>query len=199
MNDLTVTQTFPVRITSKEIADLVEKRHHNVLRTIDTLAEKGVISTPQSSFRERINGLGHKQHDKVYVFDAAHKRDTYVVVAQLSPQHIGPIIDAWGRTQDALSELLEALEAFDIPDDLPSDMFVYAIKERDTGHLKLGISRDPRQRLKQLQTGNSSELELVAVRPALNRFADERALHADAEAYRLRGEWFSAGALEVMQ
>lgn len=34
-------------MTSLEIASLVEKRHDNVKRTIETLAERGVISFPQ--------------------------------------------------------------------------------------------------------------------------------------------------------
>lgn len=185
-------------MTSLEIAELVEKRHDNVKRTIDTLAEKGVISAPKIAFIEEINNLGLPQKTKLYIFDAAHKRDTYIVVAQLSPQHIGAVVDVWGRTEATLNELLAALEAFDIPDDLPPDLFIYAIRERETGNIKLGISRDPSARLMQLQTGNSSKLELVAVRPAANRFADERAIHADADVYRLRGEWFAAGALPLM-
>lgn len=97
-----------------------------------------------------------------------------------------------------VKHILESLQNFEIPDDLP-DMFVYAIREKDTGNVKLGISRDPHARLSQLQTGNSHELELVAYRKAENRFADERIIHADAEAYRLRGEWFTSSALEVLQ
>ncbi|MBB1074171.1 GIY-YIG nuclease family protein [Rhodoferax sp. 4810] len=92
--------------------------------------------------------------------------------------------------------ILKALNNFEVPDDLP-DMYVYAIRERETGHVKLGISRNPQQRLRQLQTGNSSTLELVAYRKAENRFADERALHADADVYRLRGEWFDDRALKL--
>ena len=95
-------------------------------------------------------------------------------------------------------DILSALYNFEIPDDLP-EMFVYAIREKGTGHIKLGISRDPQQRLAQLQTGNSQELELVAYRQATNRFAEERAIHADAAAYRLRGEWFSSQALGALQ
>lgn len=94
--------------------------------------------------------------------------------------------------------ILDALQNFDVPDDLP-DMYVYAIREQDTGNIKLGISRDPQQRLLQLQTGNSSPLELVAYHKADNRFHDERVLHTDAAAYKIRGEWFQAGALGVLQ
>ncbi|WP_261524025.1 Rha family transcriptional regulator [Burkholderia multivorans] len=36
-----------LRMTSQEIADLVEKRHDNVKRTIETLANQGVITFPQ--------------------------------------------------------------------------------------------------------------------------------------------------------
>lgn len=95
-------------------------------------------------------------------------------------------------------KILSAIASFEVPDDLP-DMFVYAIQETDTGNVKLGISRDPLARLKQLQIGNSHLLRLVAYRPATNRFADERALHADAETYRLLGEWFSARAADYLQ
>jgi hypothetical protein len=108
------------------------------------------------------------------------------------------LMKQWFLSALDVSTIIRALQDFDIPSDFP-DMYVYAIREKDTGNIKLGISRDPRRRLIQLQTGNSSELELVVCRKAENRFADERDVHARADAYRLRGEWFNANALEVMQ
>ena len=93
--------------------------------------------------------------------------------------------------------LIEALNEFEVPEDLP-DMYVYAIREKDTGHIKIGISKDPQARLQQMQVGNSSDLELVAYKKAENRFADEKAAHAAFDHYRIRGEWFSTSALEVM-
>ena len=96
-----------------------------------------------------------------------------------------------------IDEIIWALRDFEIPDDLP-DMYVYAIRETETGRVKLGISRDPEARLRQLQTGNSQELELVAFRKAENRFDDERALHTDASDYRIRGEWFTADAVNLL-
>lgn len=89
---------------------------------------------------------------------------------------------------------LEAFEAFDVPAEL-SDMFVYAIREVETGRIKLGISSDPVARVAQLQTGNSQKLELVVYRKACDRFSDEHALHAKATQYHIRGEWFTAQAL----
>ena len=85
--------------------------------------------------------------------------------------------------------IIKALNDFEVPDDLP-EMYVYAIREAESKRIKLGISRDPQARLRQLQTGNSQKLELVAFKPAVNRFAEERALQADNAASRIRGEWF---------
>lgn len=97
-----------------------------------------------------------------------------------------------------LQGILKALSEFEVPEDFP-DVSVYAIRETETGRIKIGISRDPEARMAQLQTGNSQQLELVAVRRAVNRFDDERLCHAEAAAYRIRGEWFHAGALGVLQ
>lgn len=94
--------------------------------------------------------------------------------------------------------VLDALNSFEVPDDLP-DLFVYAIQEVETGRIKLGISRDPQQRLMQLQTGNSQKLKLIASRKAVNRFADERALHTEARAHHIHGEWFTHKAAGVLQ
>lgn len=103
----------------------------------------------------------------------------------------------YGHVVD-FSQIIKALNEFEVPDDI-SDMFVYAIREKDTGNIKIGISRDPLRRLCQLQTGNSSELELIAYKRAKNSFSDEAKIHADAEAYRIRGEWFESRALDFMQ
>lgn len=87
-----------------------------------------------------------------------------------------------------LKEMMDFAKKIDIDE---PDMFVYAMMEEDTGKVKIGISKDPERRLKQLQTGNSSRLVLVATHKAENGFADERALHHKNEAYRIHGEWFS--------
>ena len=85
--------------------------------------------------------------------------------------------------------LMNALRSFEVPEDLP-DMFVYAIMEEDTKNIKIGISKDPEARLKQLQTGNSSKLYLVGYRKAENRFKEEKTLHQKNESLRIHGEWF---------
>ncbi len=86
-------------------------------------------------------------------------------------------------------EVIAALEDFEIPENLPT-MYVYAIRNKHTGRIKLGISENPERRLKELQTGNDCELELLAYREAANRFKDEKAIHDKHQHLRVRGEWF---------
>lgn len=93
-----------------------------------------------------------------------------------------------------LDEIWKALENFEVPEDIP-DMYVYAIREKDTGNIKLGISKNPQERLKQLQTGNSSELELVAYRRAENRYVDEKEQHKINSEFHINGEWFDSRAV----
>jgi hypothetical protein len=77
-------------MTSREIADLVEKRHDNVLRTIETLGAAGVITLPQ--FEEVSNpGPGPKTIMQCRV----GKRDSYIIVAQLSPEFTARLVDRW--------------------------------------------------------------------------------------------------------
>lgn len=97
MNDMTIAQNTEIaaRMTSKEIAELVEKRHDNVKRTIETLAGNGVIQLPQIEEVKDNQSLSPNSKAKAYVFDADHKRDTYVVVAQLSPEFTARIVDRW--------------------------------------------------------------------------------------------------------
>lgn len=78
-------------MTSLEIADLVEARHDSARRTIERLAERGVITLPPL-VEKPTNG----RPSLVYVFSGEQgKRDSYVVVAQLSPEFTARLVDRW--------------------------------------------------------------------------------------------------------
>lgn len=84
-----------MRMTSVEIADMVEKRHDNVKRTIETLAEQGVISPPQIE-EVKIKRERREESVAAYVFEGEKgKRDSIVVVAQLSPEFTARLVDRW--------------------------------------------------------------------------------------------------------
>lgn len=190
MNQLMQCGKAPT-MSSREMSELTGKRHDSVKRTIETLSKKGVIGAQQAG--EYLDNLGRPASEY-----RISKRDSFIVAAQLSPASISGVVDAWGRSAQSLDEILSALDAFDVPGDLEG-MFVYAIRNAVTGSVKLGISRDPAQRLKQLQTGNDCPLELIACRKADNGFADERAIHQENSQHHIRGEWFSSEVQEVLK
>lgn len=79
-------------MSSREIAVLVEKRHDNVKRTIETLAARGVIVRPQFEDEPGTDTLGRQRPERVY---RINKRDSYVIVAQLSPEFTARLVDRW--------------------------------------------------------------------------------------------------------
>ena len=111
----------------------------------------------------------------------------------------GQAVVTWliGKSAMNPDELLDMVKDIDIPE-VERDLYIYAIKEVETGVVKIGISCDPLKRIKTLQTGNSSRLEIVAIRHAPNGLADERAAHERLKDFRVRGEWFSPDALKQL-
>lgn len=92
---------FIKTMSSREIADLTEKRHDSVKRTIATLAESSVISYPQIvDGIKAANGVA----EKLYL---VNQRDSYVIVAQLSPEFTARLVDRW--------QALEASPAIAVP------------------------------------------------------------------------------------
>ena len=79
------------KMTSLDIEVVTGSRHDVVKRTIKTLARRGVIELPPS--------VGIKTATKpaeVFIFSGDKaKRDSLVVVAQLSPEFTADIVDRW--------------------------------------------------------------------------------------------------------
>lgn len=101
MNQLTVAGSAPLTMTSAEIGELVESRHDSVKRTIERLAERGVIQLPP--LVDVPNHLG--QTVSVYQLE---KRDSLVVVAQLSPEFTARIVDRWQELEAQQAPALPA-------------------------------------------------------------------------------------------
>jgi hypothetical protein len=73
---------------------------------------------------------------------------------------------------------------------------LYVIQRGDNGPIKVGISRNLKSRIAQLQGGNAEKLKVLRV----YRMMDvERAVHAELErTSRLEGEWFPAELLPLV-
>lgn len=119
MNLITSTA---LTMSSQEIADLVGSRHDNVKTTIERLADRGVIQLP--SLQEVKNHLGQM----VAVYQVC-KRDSFIVVAQLSPEFTAALVDRWQALEGGLSPA--------IPQNLPDALRFAADLAEQNGVLAL--------------------------------------------------------------
>ena len=98
----------PVQIqmmTSLEIAELVEKRHDNVKRTIETLVNTSVIVQPQIEDEQSTDKMGRTRTTQVYVFTGEQgKRDSIIVVAQLCPEFTARLVDRWQELEAQVAQ-----------------------------------------------------------------------------------------------
>ena len=94
---------IPTTMTSREIADLVESRHDKVKQSIERLAARGVIALPPLG--EYLDSLGRPAQEY-----RIGKRDSYVIVAQLSPEFTARLVDRWQELESA-----QPAPSFNIP------------------------------------------------------------------------------------
>ena len=100
-----VTISTEQTMSSREIAELVEKRHDNVKRTIETLAKAGLVH-PQIEDEPETDAMGRTRVTKVY---RVGKRDSYVIVAQLSPEFTARLVDRWQELESRAADPMVAL------------------------------------------------------------------------------------------
>lgn len=99
MNNLILPSASGATMTSRQIAELVGSRHDKVKQTIERLSKDNqnrlaVIQLPPMG--DVKNHLGQTVEEYVFSGDQG-ERDSYVVVAQLSPEFTAHLVDEWKR------------------------------------------------------------------------------------------------------
>lgn len=113
MNAIVVAgQNTGKRMSSLEISQLVEKRHDNVKRTVESLVGKAIITQPQIEDESYKDGSGRKVITKVYLLD---KRSSLIVVAQLSPEFTARVVDRWQELEAQATQQAVQLPDFTNP------------------------------------------------------------------------------------
>ncbi|HGC3774924.1 TPA: DNA-binding protein, partial [Escherichia coli] len=109
-----------IKMTSIEIAELVGSRPDNVKISIERLAKSGVIQLPALQVFGKINNLGLRRSVEAYVFEGEQgKRDSIIVVAQLSPEFTARLVDRWRELEEAAVNIPKTLpEALRLAADL---------------------------------------------------------------------------------
>lgn len=98
-------------MTSIEIAELVGSQHSDVKRSIERMVARSIIRKPPMAVFEKINNLGLRRGVEVYVFEGEQgKRDSIIVVAQLSPEFTARLVDRWRELENARVQLKSKAE-----------------------------------------------------------------------------------------
>lgn len=173
-------------MSSREIAELTEKRHDNVVRTIETLHVRGVIGLPQ--FEEVPNQGPGPSRLMQYRLE---KRDTYVLVAQLSPEFTARLVDRWQELEGKQARPAE-LSRMDI-----LKLAMEAEQARIEAEAKLALAAPKVQFFDRLVERNTlmsatqvaQKLGLSAV--AMNKMLDELGVYSrNVKRARVFQQWF---------
>ena len=86
---LTITKENASILTmsSREVAEITHKEHKNVLRVIRDLIEQNLVA--------QIEPLKFEYRNQWFDYYELNKRDTFVVVARLSPEFTAAVVDRW--------------------------------------------------------------------------------------------------------
>lgn len=89
MNGLVNFDRHGQTMSSREIAELTQKPHDNVLKLIRSLVDGGIVKNthPQNYV--------HPQNKQTYIEYHSDKRDSLVIVARLSPEFTAAVVDRW--------------------------------------------------------------------------------------------------------
>ncbi|MCX8260614.1 Rha family transcriptional regulator [Escherichia coli] len=138
-------------MTSIEIAELVGKRHDNVKRTIETLAESGVIVRPQIEDEPKIDVMGRSRLIQVFRFsDEQGKRDSIIVVAQLCPEFTARLVDRWRELEEQARQPLTEIEMI-------AAMAANAVQQQKRLHVVESKVSQVVETVEQIKKGNMPE------------------------------------------
>ncbi|EDA6678918.1 TPA: Rha family transcriptional regulator [Escherichia coli] len=133
-------------MTSIEIAELVGKRPDNVKRTIEHLAERGVISFPQIEEKPTAG-----RPASYYVFEGEQgKRDSIIVVAQLSPEFTARLVDRWRELEEQVRQPLTEIEMI-------AAMAANAVQQQKRLHAVESKVSQVAETVEQIKKGNMPE------------------------------------------
>ena len=186
--DITISSNKPT-MTSQDIAALVESRHDSVRRTIERLVERGVIALPPM-----VEKPTEGRPSKVYVFVGEQgKRDSIVVVAQLSPEFTARLVDRWQE--------LEKEKAHSIPETLSEALLLAAEQAKQLeqaapkiAHYDAVVERDGL--LSATQVGQKLKLSAIMLNRALDSLGVYNQSMKRGRAFR---QWFIDDGYGVMR
>lgn len=171
-------------MSSREIAELTQKRHDNVMTVIKDLKEKNILLT--SNLGEYKDSTG-----RTLPCFYSDKRDSLIIVARLSPEFTAAVIDRWQE--------LESQQMPKIPQ-------TYAAALLEAGRLALELESQTKRIEKLVHSGNSYTTSQIAKETGFKSAYELNQLLANQGLiYKQRGVWLliakysSKGYQEIKQ
>lgn len=114
-------------MSSREIAQLTDKEHKNVLRVIRDLISAGILAA-------QVEPLKFEYRGQQFDYYELNKRDSLVLVAQLSPEFTAAVVDRWQDLESA------NYETFVVPKSLPDALRLAASIEEQRQELEAQLA-----------------------------------------------------------
>lgn len=123
-------QDHVVTMSSLDIAEMVGSRPSDVKRSIERLAKAGVIQLPPLAKVENKQSVSPNKCTSAYIFEGEQgKRDSIIVVAQLSPEFTARLVDRWQELEARLSKpAFDAMAALNDAEFLRGTLLSYSEK-----------------------------------------------------------------------
>ena len=149
MNTTMILGASPLTMSTREIAELLEKQHGNIKISAERLSDKGVIGTL---------ALQEFTHNgNTYTEYLLNKRDSLILVAQNCPEFTARLVDRWQELE------AQHTQAFAIPKSLPEALRLAAdLSEQNE---RLALERDTAVRTK-AEIGSRREATAMATAAA---------------------------------
>ena len=179
-------KTHGVHVRSVDIwQGLGYAEHRHLKQTIDKNTD--VLGEVIHERHKPVAGSKGGRPEEVYLLTERQ----FLIVALMAKHGAkmkGIIVD--GILGKSVREVIDMVASMDL-EDLPPDRYVYVAQESTSGRYKIGISKDPERRVKELNIGNPEELKLVHYfKSNGNKYESETITHKMYAAHRLRSEWF---------
>jgi len=109
-----ILQDKQLTMSSREIAELVNSRHDKVKQSIERLVERGVIIQPPMGDEQFTDAMGRERTEQRYIFTGQQgKRDSIIIVAQLSPEFTARLVDRWQELENTIATKATSLTEYD--------------------------------------------------------------------------------------
>lgn len=188
-NSLTLTAGHAVTMSSREIAQLVEARHSDVVRSIERLMSKDVIGGyAPTAYTHEQNGMEYKEYQ-------VGKRDSYVIVAQLCPEFTARLVDRWQELESKHAPVF-ALPDFTNPAE-SARAWALQYEEREKAQAALALAQPKVQFFDKvveratLMTATQVGQKLGMSAMALNKHLDELDVYSkNIKRARVFKQWF---------